>query len=94
MHQPRYSQEWAGYHSDKVIRDLLQLVMESAGIDFVVSGHTHDYERLTKSYGSQNTTFPIVGGAGGSLEPPESSAEPVMDTVIKSPSHGKVYYQR
>lgn len=91
LHQPPISQGWAGYQGDAVVRALLEPVMESAGIDFVIAGHTHDYERLTKSYGNQKTTFLIVGGAGGSLEPPESSVEPKMDTVIKAHHMGRFY---
>ena len=87
VHQPPYSQGWAGYEGDKVVRELLEPVMEPAGIDFVISGHTHDYERLVKVYGKQRTHFIITGGGGGTLEPQESSLQPVMDTVIKTHHH-------
>lgn len=83
LHQPPYSQGWAGYQGDAVVRDFLEPVIESAKIDFVIAGHTHDYERLVKVYGNQRTHFIITGGGGGSLEPAESSAHPVMDTIIK-----------
>mgnify|MGYP003577919634 CR=1 FL=1 len=84
VHQPPYSQGWPGYHGDKAIRDLLNPVIESAKIDFVICGHTHDYERLTKQYGTQRMTFLVTGGGGGTVEPPgELSTVPVMDTVIK-----------
>ncbi len=36
---------------DETIRQLLEPFIESSAIDFVVAGHTHDYERLTKMYG-------------------------------------------
>lgn len=91
IHQPPYSQGWPGYEGEKVIRDLLDPVIETAQIDFVVSGHTHDYERLTKKYGNQRTTFLIVGGAGGSMEPEESSLHPKMDTVIKQHHMGRFF---
>lgn len=84
VHQPPYSQGWAGYEGDKVVRDLLEPVLETARIDFVIAGHTHDYERLEKQYGQQRTHFIITGGGGGSLEPVESSLQPVMDTVLKT----------
>lgn len=58
--------------------------IETKRIDFVLAGHSHDYERLKKNYGSQQTHFFILGGAGGGLEPPESSAYPKMDTIIKA----------
>ncbi|MBX2916477.1 MAG: metallophosphoesterase [Cyclobacteriaceae bacterium] len=84
LHQPPYSQGWPGYEGDAIVRNLLEPVMKSAQIDFVIAGHTHDYERLTKTYGKQQTHFIITGGGGGSLEPDESSAQPLMDTLIKT----------
>lgn len=93
MHQPPFSQGWEGYAGEACVRELLEPVMESAKIDFVVSGHTHDYERLEKMYGSQKTTFLIVGGAGGGLEtpplPPPADAFSKMDTVIMRHHFGK-----
>lgn len=83
IHQPPYSQGWAGYQGDAVVRELLEPVMEEARIDLVISGHTHDYERLVKNFGKQRTAFIITGGGGGSLEPEESPQQPRMDTVIK-----------
>ncbi|HEY5745082.1 MAG TPA: metallophosphoesterase [Chryseolinea sp.] len=91
LHQPPYSQGWAGYQGDETIRQLLEPMIESSSIDFVIAGHTHDYERLTKMYGHQQTTFLIVGGAGGSLEPAESSITPQMDTVLKVHHMGRFY---
>lgn len=91
IHQPPYSQGWVGYEGDEVIRDLLEPLIESSKIDFVISGHTHDYERLTKLYGKHQTTFLVVGGAGGPVEPPESSPVPKMDTVIKQHHMGRFY---
>jgi hypothetical protein len=83
IHQPPYSQGWTDYHGDPPIRALLESVAEKYGVDFVVSGHTHDYERLTRSYGKQKVHYVIVGGAGSGLERGPLSAEPVMDTVIR-----------
>ncbi|MEQ8413532.1 MAG: metallophosphoesterase [Imperialibacter sp.] len=84
LHQPPLSQGWPGYHGDEVVRELLDSVYESANIDFVVAGHTHDYERLTRNYGNQQVNFLIVGGAGGGLEPEDDKSEyPVMDRLIR-----------
>jgi hypothetical protein len=83
VHQTLYSQGWAGYEGDQALRDLLEPLLEQARIDFVVSGHTHDYERLTRQYGAQKVTFFVVGGAGGELEPAASSATPAMDRLEK-----------
>ncbi len=83
LHQPPYSQGWADYHGDIPIRDLFDPLVEKYGIDFIVAGHTHDYEHLTKTYGSQKLHLLIVGGMGGGLEDDTMSTEPVMDKVIK-----------
>ncbi|MCB0572163.1 MAG: metallophosphoesterase, partial [Phaeodactylibacter sp.] len=89
LHQPPYAQGWPGYHGDGFIRQLADSLAEPAGIDFVLSGHCHDFERLTKNYGRQQTHFIVLGGAGGSLEPPESSDAPVMDKVVKDYHYGQ-----
>lgn len=89
IHQPPFSQGWKDYHGDAVVRDLIEPLIEPYKIDFVLSGHTHDYERLTRQYGEQKTTFIIVGGGGGGLEPPESSEYPLMDTLIKTHHYGR-----
>lgn len=89
LHQPPFSQGWEGYHGDQVIRDLLEPILEKARVDFVVCGHTHNYERWTRSYGGQKVTFLIVGGAGGSLEDGAMSIDPEMDTVIRQHHFGR-----
>jgi hypothetical protein len=83
IHQPPYAQGWPGYHGDDFIRQIVDSLAEAKQIDFVLSGHAHDYERLTKTYGTQRTHFFVLGGAGGGLEPPASSAYPRMDTIVK-----------
>lgn len=83
LHQPPYSQGWEGYSGDHFLRRLLEPIVEKTPIDFVISGHTHDYERLVKKYGDNETVYLVLGGGGGSLEPPLSSSNPKMDTVIK-----------
>ncbi|MDX1931895.1 MAG: metallophosphoesterase family protein [Capsulimonadales bacterium] len=88
LHQPPYSQGWAEYHGDLPLRELFDPLIEKYGIDFIVSGHTHDYERWTRTYGRQRVTFLIVGTAGGGLEEEAMSAEPVMDRVIRRHGFG------
>lgn len=80
-HHPPYSQGWPDYEGELSIRELLEPLYESAKIDMVIAGHTHDYERLIKKFGKQQTAFVVVGGAGGGLEPIENSSRPKMDTV-------------
>jgi len=82
LHHPPYSQGWPGYEGEISIREILEPLYESAKIDMVIAGHTHDYERLIKNFGKQQTAFVVVGGAGGGLEPIENSPQPQMDTVM------------
>ncbi len=96
IHQPPYAQGWPGYHGDDFIRALVDSLAQSKNIDFVLSGHNHDYERLSKTYGDQYTHFLILGGAGGGLEPLDLSEHPKMDTVVKKHhyAHFKVTEQQ
>lgn len=84
IHQPPYAQGWQDYHGDDFIRALVDSLAEEKQIDFVLSGHNHDYERLKKDYGKHKTHFFIFGGAGGGLEGPDDSTYPKMDTIIKA----------
>ncbi len=94
IHQPPYSQGWKGYEGDIPIRELLEPRIETCGIDFVVSGHTHNYERWIRNYGKQRVHFLVVGGAGGGLEPEgELSDYPVMDRVIRRHHVGQFWVQ-
>ena len=88
IHQPPYSQGWPGYHGDGFIRNIIDSLAETARIDFVLSGHSHDYERLSKNYGGQQVNFLVLGGAGGGLEPEASSEYPRMDKVVKAHHYG------
>jgi len=92
LHQPPFSQGWPGYHGDQVVRDLLTPYYQNADVDFVIAGHTHDYERLTKTISGKKVNFLIVGGGGGGLEPGnEMSDYPVMDTVIRRHHLARMY---
>jgi len=90
IHQVSYGQGWEGYEGDHFIRDIIDTLAGSEKIDFVLSGHIHDYERLTKMYDDHSTTFVISGGAGGSIEPKESNPTPVMDRLIKQHHFGRI----
>jgi len=91
LHQPPYSQGWPGYHGEKSIRKLLDPYFHAGSIDLVISGHTHDYERLTLDFSGHPVTFLIVGGAGGGLEPEGQDSEfPVMDRIIKKNHFGMI----
>lgn len=89
VHQPPYAQAWQGYHGDDVIRDLVAPRAASAGIDFVISGHTHAYERRTRTVDGHTTHYLIVGGAGGALERRPYSKRPRMEKVVSRHHFGR-----
>lgn len=89
IHQPPFSQGWTDYEGDLAIRELVEPLIERHKIHFVVSGHTHDYERLTRKYGDHACTFLIVGGAGGGLEDGALTPQPVMETVQRRHHFGR-----
>jgi predicted phosphodiesterase len=82
-HQVAFGCGWPGYKGDQFLRDFFSAYAEKNKIDFVLSGHIHDYERVHKQYGSQTTTFLISGGAGGGLEPNENDITHSMEKVVK-----------
>ena len=89
VHQPPYSQGWIDYQGEGSIRELLKPYWESGLIDLVISGHTHDYERLIIPHEKGQTAFVIVGGAGGGLEPDDMlESTPKMDTVLRKHHFG------
>ncbi len=62
LHHPPYS---SGSHgSDLVLRDVLAKLAKAYGVELVVTGHDHDYER-TKSM--DGTTYIVSGSAGAPI---------------------------
>lgn len=91
VHQPPFSQGWKGYQGEQSIRNLLLPFWEAGLIDLVISGHTHDYERLILEHQNGKTGFLIVGGAGGNLEPDDQlDKSPKMDKVIRTHHFGLI----
>jgi len=88
VHQPPYSEGWKNYEGDVVIRDLLVPYAKQGLFDFVLSGHTHDYERLTIDYETSKTTYMILGGGGGNLESEGTDDRIKMDVRILSYNFG------
>lgn len=86
VHQPCFSQgKPDGYEGDLRIRDLIGPLAEKSGIDFIISGHTHDYERLKVTHPDGSFTHHlVVGGAGASLTPahPEQPRV-IMDRLLR-----------
>ena len=63
MHHPPYTEHDIGPYGVRAIRDFLVPVFESHGVDMVMAGHVHCYER-----GFLNGVYYITsGGGGGSL---------------------------
>ncbi len=68
VHQPPWSRSWAGYDGDEAVRRIVEPLARDHGLDLVVSGHSHAYERSTRDIAGRCLHLLIVGGAGGSLE--------------------------
>ena len=83
IHQPPYAQGWAGYEGEPFIREIIKELELEKSIDFVLSGHNHDYERSTQKTGDHQITYIIAGGAGGGLEQKQNSTGFPMDKIIK-----------
>jgi hypothetical protein len=72
VHQPPWSRSWPGYEGDTSIRAIVEPLVSERGLDVVLAGHSHAYERFTRAIGGRDLRVFITGGAGGSLEPAES----------------------
>ncbi len=61
MHQPPYS---AGYQgSDRAVREAFSPIFERHGVQLVLSGHDHDYQRSVPIGG---VTYVVSGAGAGS----------------------------
>ena len=83
VHQPPYGKSWFGYHGEPYLRDILDPLIESAGIDFIISGHLHGYERLKRKVGDKTVYHVITAGGGGPMGEPTVSEFPQMDVVAE-----------
>ncbi len=64
LHRPPYS---SGEHlSDLVLRDALAPILEKHGVQLVLSGHDHDYERMVPQAG---VAYVVTGGGGRGTRP-------------------------
>jgi 3',5'-cyclic AMP phosphodiesterase CpdA len=66
FHHPPYSNLWSdpGYNGHPYQRNNWVPLFEQYGVDLVINGHAHCYERAVKS----GVTYLVVGGAGGLLD--------------------------
>jgi 3',5'-cyclic AMP phosphodiesterase CpdA len=69
MHRPPYS---SGEHgSDTKLRDLLAPVLARHGVQLVLAGHDHNYERIAPQRG---TYYVVTGGGGRGTRPVSSNS--------------------
>ena len=67
FHRPSYS---SGFHgSDLQLQQAFGPIFEQRGVQLVINGHEHNYERLVpwRESGPQAVTYVITGGAGAAL---------------------------
>jgi len=57
-HMPPFVPNRAAWHGDAAIRDMFVPILNNAGIDLMISGHTHRYSFIDKKSGENN--FPII----------------------------------
>jgi 3',5'-cyclic AMP phosphodiesterase CpdA len=69
FHKPPYSS--GGHGSDTSLRDLLAPVVEKHGVQLVLAGHDHDYERMIPQNG---VAYIVTGGGGVGTRPVGSSS--------------------
>ena len=74
FHRPPYS---SGFHgSDAQLQQAFGPIFEQRGIQLVINGHEHNYERLVpwRETGPQAVTYVVTGGGGAALRPVGQSA--------------------
>jgi hypothetical protein len=80
FHHPLYS---SGYHGSTAgMADILGPVFEDNGVQLVLNGHDHDYERNQKVHG---VLYIVTGGGGGSLY--EHGFDNVYSSIFESRFH-------
>lgn len=70
MHRPMYSST-PGHESDLEIRQSLAPLFVQRGVQLVLAGHAHDYER---TFPQNGVTYVVSGGGGRSLYPNATSS--------------------
>ncbi|MFA6032199.1 MAG: metallophosphoesterase family protein [Myxococcota bacterium] len=66
FHQAAYTQAWGhcDYTGEERFRDTIIPLLEQKGVQMILNGHTHDYQR-----GTLNGVYHVIsGGGGGDLE--------------------------
>jgi hypothetical protein len=75
-HHPRYS---SGEHGDDPRTEVMWQTLAAAGVDLVLSGHDHDYERLSPVDGIRSF---VVGTGGHSLIPFSRPPDPETELRV------------
>jgi hypothetical protein len=96
FHHPPYSK---GSHNSDVEIELLQMrqnalpILENAGVDLVLSGHSHAYERsfLIDGHYGDSTTFSAAMKKDGGSGRPDVSGAYQKPTYWMAPHEGTVY---
>jgi predicted MPP superfamily phosphohydrolase len=65
LHHPPYSVD-AHHGGSQHMGDALDQAFKGSGRapDMVLSGHVHDYQRFTRTYGDQKITYVVIGNSG------------------------------
>lgn len=85
LHRPPYS---SGEHgSDTSLRTALAPVLERHGVQLVLAGHDHNYERVTPQKG---THYVVTGGGGIGTRPVSSSSFTVLSEDVIHFVYGEV----
>jgi acid phosphatase type 7 len=69
FHKPPFSS--GGHGSDTSLRNALEPVLEKHGVQLVLAGHDHDYERMVPQRGVQHV---VTGGGGVGTRPVGTSS--------------------
>jgi len=83
-HAPAYGYIAGGGHYDPVLREITPLIFEPNGVDMVISGHIHFYQRNYVN----GIYHLLIASAGGGLYDPKSPSDPNTQKSVKSYSFG------
>lgn len=71
FHRPPYSKSINGWQSNTLVRDAWCSLFEMYGVDLVINGQNHFYQRTNKISG---VTYIIAGGGGAPLYEPDTAS--------------------
>lgn len=98
LHEPPYSSN-AAHGSSPRAYDAFAAILEAAGVDLVVTGHDHDYERSFALRGGEvvsranetvkgnGTVYVVTGGGGAALYPDFLEPQPAWSATREALHH-------